>query len=135
MSTDGAAARRRRVVIIGGGFGGMEAAQRLRRADVDVTVVDRNNYHQFQPLLYQVATSLLSPTDIAHSLREVFANQDNVDVKLAEIASIDLDTRTVTASDGATWSASACTQPRPAKPPPTTTTECLPFAALMASPP
>ena len=75
------------VVIVGGGFAGLGCAQRLaEHDDVAVTLIDRNNYHQFQPLLYQVATSLLSPSDIAHSLREVFADQDNVDVKLAEIS-------------------------------------------------
>jgi len=103
-ATDG----KRSVVIVGGGFAGLGCAQRLaEQDDVFVTLLDRNNYHQFQPLLYQVATSLLSPSDIAHSLREVFANEDNVDVKLAEIASVDPATRTVTATDGGTWSGDA----------------------------
>ena len=100
--------RRRHVVIIGGGFAGLGCARRLADAeDVRVTLIDRNNYHQFQPLLYQVATSLLSPSDIAHSLREVFADQDNVDVKLAEISSIDPATRTVSSTDGGEWTADA----------------------------
>ncbi|MGB0093068.1 MAG: NAD(P)/FAD-dependent oxidoreductase [Solirubrobacteraceae bacterium] len=99
---------RRHVIIIGGGFAGLGCARRLADAeDVRVTLIDRNNYHQFQPLLYQVATSLLAPSDIAHSLREVFADQDNVDVKLADISAIDPATRTVTASDGGQWTADA----------------------------
>ncbi len=99
---------KRHVVIVGGGFAGLGCARRLAEHDhVRVTLIDRNNYHQFQPLLYQVATSLLSPSDIAHSLRAVFADQDNVDVKLAEISAIDPATRTVTASDGGEWSGDA----------------------------
>jgi NADH:ubiquinone reductase (H+-translocating) len=99
---------KRDVVIVGGGFSGLGCARRLAKHDhVRVTLIDRNNYHQFQPLLYQVATSLLAPSDIAHSLREVFADQDNVDVKLAEISSIDTATRTVKAADGAEWSGDA----------------------------
>ena len=99
---------RRHVVIVGGGFAGLGCARELADHDgVRVTLIDRNNYHQFQPLLYQVATSLLAPTDIAHSLREVFADQDNVDVKLAEISSIDTRTKTVTSSDGEEWTADA----------------------------
>ncbi|MGZ6661883.1 MAG: NAD(P)/FAD-dependent oxidoreductase [Solirubrobacteraceae bacterium] len=99
---------KRHVVIVGGGFAGLGCARRLAEHDhVRVTLIDRNNYHQFQPLLYQVATSLLAPSDIAHSLRDVFADQDNVDVKLAEISAIDPATRTVTASDGGEWSGDA----------------------------
>src|SRR5947209_2772675 len=87
----------RRVVIVGGGFAGLGCAQRLAdHPAVHVTLIDRNNYHQFQPLLYQVATSQLAPSDIAHSLRAVFAEQDDVDVKMAEIAVIDPGTRTIT---------------------------------------
>ncbi|HTP21332.1 MAG TPA: NAD(P)/FAD-dependent oxidoreductase [Solirubrobacteraceae bacterium] len=96
------------VVIVGGGFAGLGCAQRLAgHDDIHVTLIDRNNYHQFQPLLYQVATSLLAPSDIAHSLREVFADQDNVDVKLAEISRIDTATKSVTSTDGETWTADA----------------------------
>ena len=81
------AGEHRHVVIVGGGFAGLGCAQQLaEHDDVHVTLIDRNNYHQFQPLLYQVATSQLAPSDIAHSLRAVFADDDNVDVKLAEIA-------------------------------------------------
>jgi len=103
-STDG----RRHVVIVGGGFAGLGCARRLAEHDhVRVTLIDRNNYHQFQPLLYQVATSLLAPSDIAHSLREVFADQDNVDVKLAEISTVDPASRTVTSTGGDQWSGDA----------------------------
>jgi NADH:ubiquinone reductase (H+-translocating) len=97
-----------RVVIVGGGFAGLGCAQRLAdEDDVAVTLIDRNNYHQFQPMLYQVATSQLAPTDIAHSLREVFADQDNVDVVLADVTSVDLDTRTVAVASGESWSGDA----------------------------
>ncbi len=99
---------RRHVVIVGGGFAGLGCARQLAKHDhVRVTLIDRNNYHQFQPLLYQVATSLLAPADIAHSLREVFADQDNVDVKLAEISSVNTATNTVTSSDGGQWTGDA----------------------------
>ncbi len=97
---------KRHIVIVGGGFAGLGCARRLAGDDrVRVTLLDRNNYHQFQPLLYQVATSQLAPSDIAHSLRAVFEDAENVDVKLAEIAEIDPATRRVTASDGQQWSA------------------------------
>ncbi len=103
-----AASDPRHVVIVGGGFAGLGCAQKLAdRDDVRVTLLDQNNYHQFQPLLYQVATSLLAPSDIAHSLREVFAEQGNVDVKLAEISEVDAASRTVKASDGGEWTADA----------------------------
>ena len=97
-----------RVVIVGGGFAGLGCAQQLAdHDDVEITLIDRNNYHQFQPLLYQVATSLLSGSDIAHSLREVFADRDNVDVKLAEISAVDIAAKTVTSTDGGTWTGDA----------------------------
>ena len=93
------------VVIVGGGFAGLGCAQRLAGHDaIHVTLIDRNNYHQFQPLLYQVATSQLAPSDIAYSLRAVFADDPIVDVKLAHIAEVDPVTRTVTSSDGQAWS-------------------------------
>jgi NADH dehydrogenase len=92
---------RRHVVIVGGGFAGVGCARRLAGRDgVRVTLIDRNNYHQFQPLLYQVATSQLAPSDIAYSLRKLFADDANVDVKLAEVESIDPATRTVTTAHG-----------------------------------
>ena len=92
----GSTTDKRHVVIVGGGFAGLGCAQRLAdHEDVTVTLIDRNNHHQFQPLLYQVATSQLAPSDIAHSLRGVFAGKENVDVKLADIAAIDTATKTV----------------------------------------
>ena len=98
----------RHVVIVGGGFAGLGCARALADDEsVRLTVIDRNNYHQFQPLLYQVATSLLAPSDIAHSLREVFADQENVDVKLAEVTAIDTAKRTVTTAEGDSWTGDA----------------------------
>jgi NADH:ubiquinone reductase (H+-translocating) len=95
-----------KVLIVGGGFAGLGCAQRLaKHDDVEVTLVDRNNYHQFQPLLYQVATSQISGADVSQSLREVFAGESNVDVRLAEITRVDTKTRTVFTSEGESWSA------------------------------
>ena len=89
------------VVIVGGGFAGVGCARRLAgRDDVRITLIDRNNYHQFQPLLYQVATSQLASSDIAYSLRKLFHDHINVDVKLAEVAAVDTATHTVTTTDG-----------------------------------
>jgi NADH:ubiquinone reductase (H+-translocating) len=89
------------VVVVGGGFAGVGCARRLaHHDDVRVTLIDRNNYHQFQPLLYQVATSQLASSDIAYSLRKLFNDDLNVDVKLAEAASVDPATHTVTTADG-----------------------------------
>jgi NADH:ubiquinone reductase (H+-translocating) len=99
---------RKHVVIVGGGFAGLGCAERLSKHDeVDVTVIDRNNYHQFQPLLYQVATSQLAPSDIANSLRTVFAGERNVHIQLAEVAAVDPATKTATASDGGSWTGDA----------------------------
>jgi NADH dehydrogenase len=84
-----------RVVIVGGGFGGLAAAKALRRAHVDVTVVDRQAHHLFQPLLYQVATGVLSQGNIAPPLRDVLRHQRNAEVVLAEVGSIDVEGRTV----------------------------------------
>jgi NADH dehydrogenase len=93
------------VVIVGGGFAGLGCARRLAGDDrVRVTLLDRHNYHQFQPLLYQVATSQLAPSDIAYSLRKLFRDSPNVDVKLAEAAALDPATLTVTAADGERFS-------------------------------
>lgn len=91
---------RHKVVIIGGGFGGLHAAQQLRRADVDVTLLDRRNFHLFQPLLYQVATGTLSPADIASPLRYVLAKQKNARVLLAEATGVDVERRVVRLTSG-----------------------------------
>src|SRR5271169_1648007 len=89
-----------RVVILGGGFGGLNAAQKLRRAPVEVTLIDRLNFHLFQPLLYQVATGSLSPGEIAAPLRGVLSSQKNTQVLLGEAADIDPDARQVILRDG-----------------------------------
>ena len=89
--------KRPHVVIIGSGFGGLFAAQELKDADVDVTIVGKTVYHLFQPLLYQVATGILSPGEIAPSTREVLKGQRNAKVIMSEVTSIDVDARTVTA--------------------------------------
>ncbi len=86
-----------RVVIVGGGFGGLFAARALRRAPVQVTVVDRVNHHLFQPLLYQVATGILSEGEIAPAIRNVLRRQRNVEVELAEVSGFDLEQRSVAA--------------------------------------
>jgi NADH:ubiquinone reductase (H+-translocating) len=84
-----------KVVVIGGGFGGIQAVQRLSRAPVEVTLVDRRNFHLFQPLTYQVATGALSPGEIAYPLRALFKRAPNVRVLLAEVTGFDLETREV----------------------------------------
>jgi NADH dehydrogenase len=92
--------KRPHVVIIGGGFGGLNAARALAKAPVNITLVDRRNHHLFQPLLYQVATAALNPSDIAYPIRAVLANQRNARVLLAEAKAIDVAARTVTLDDG-----------------------------------
>jgi NADH dehydrogenase len=89
---------RPRVIIIGSGFGGLFAARALKRDDVDVRLIARTSHHLFQPLLYQVATGILSPGEIAPATREVLARQRNVEVELGEVIDIDLAARTVTAT-------------------------------------
>src|SRR5438128_4206888 len=84
-----------RVVIIGAGFGGLEAAKKLAGEAVRVTVVDRTNYHLFQPLLYQVATAALSPADIAAPVRAILSKSKNMEVILAEVESIDVNAKKV----------------------------------------
>jgi NADH:ubiquinone reductase (H+-translocating) len=87
-----------RVVIVGGGFAGLFAAKFLRRAPVQVTLVDRENYHLFQPLLYQVATGILSEGEIAPPLRDVLRGHRNVEVEMATVTGFDLERRTVSAT-------------------------------------
>ncbi len=92
---DRSRAGRHRVVIVGCGFGGLFAAKALARTDVEVTVIDRSNHHLFQPLLYQVATGILSEGDIAPPIREVLRRQRNADVILGEVRAVDVERRNV----------------------------------------
>ena len=89
------------VVIIGGGFGGLAAARGLADAPVRITVIDRRNHHFFQPLLYQVATAGLNPSDIAAPIRTMLADQANTRVLLGEVVDVDLEEQDVTLADGA----------------------------------
>jgi len=89
-----------RVVIIGGGFGGLEAAKALRKVEVRVSLLDRQNHHLFQPLLYQVATAALSPADIAEPLRHILRKQENAEVILTEVERIDVHRKKVITTDG-----------------------------------
>ncbi len=95
---------RHRVLVVGGGFGGLFAARFLRRAPVEVTLIDRVNYHLFQPLLYQVATGILAEGDIAPPIRNVLRRQRNTQIALAEVVAFDIEARNVTArkADGET---------------------------------
>lgn len=93
-------AEKHRVLILGGGFGGLVAAQTLKRADAAITLIDKRNFHLFQPLLYQVATGSLSPGEIAAPLRSVLRAQKNTEVLLGEAADIDPDKQKVTLLDG-----------------------------------
>lgn len=91
---------RPRVVIVGAGFGGLSAARELARDPVDVTVIDRRNYHLFQPLLYQVATAALSPAEIAGPIRAIFAKQRNARVLMAKVDGVDVEKRLVLTDTG-----------------------------------
>ncbi|WKN57501.1 NAD(P)/FAD-dependent oxidoreductase [Rhodococcus opacus] len=98
-----AASPRHRVVVVGSGFGGLFATKALRRADVDLTIVDRTTHHLFQPLLYQVATGILSEGEIAPSTRMILKDQPNATVLLGDVTTVDLATQTVTSvQDGCT---------------------------------
>ena len=88
--------RRPRVLVLGGGFAGIGAAQKLKKSDVDVVVVDKHDYHTFQPLLYQVATGLLEQPAVGHPIRDLFHDQDNARIHQDQVTSIDLDAREVT---------------------------------------
>ena len=96
-------AQKHRVLILGGGFGGLNAAQTLKHAPAEVTLIDRRNFHLFQPLLYQVATGSLSPGEIAAPLRGVLSRQKNAQVLLGEAADIDPDATRVILHDGASF--------------------------------
>lgn len=91
---------RHHVVVIGSGFGGLFAVHRLKKADVDVTLIDRTNHHLFQPLLYQVATGLLASGEIAPATRQILADQDNVSVVKARVTEVDIKAQTVTTQLG-----------------------------------
>src|SRR3954453_7743779 len=90
-----------RVVVIGGGFGGLQAAIHLGRAPVELTLVDRRNFHLFQPLTYQVATGALSPGEVCYPLRAIFKRRPNVRVMMAQVTGFDLDAREVQLEPGA----------------------------------
>ena len=86
---------RKRIVIVGAGFAGVAAARALKRCDADVVVIDRRNHHIFQPLLYQVATAVLAPSEIAAPIRQLAYVQKNVSVMLGEVTGMDLAGRSV----------------------------------------
>jgi NADH dehydrogenase len=92
--------RRPRVIIVGGGFGGLYAARALRRENVEVLVLDRTNHHLFQPLLYQVATATLAPTDITAPIRWLLRKQQNTEVLMEEVAKVDVDRHMVVTTEG-----------------------------------
>ena len=94
------AQQRPHVVIVGAGFGGLQAAKTLSRAPVDITIIDRQNYHCFQPLLYQVATAALSPAEVAWPIRHILRRQANATVLMAEVTGIDAEARMVKTSGG-----------------------------------
>lgn len=89
-----------KVVIVGAGFAGLSAARALRSAPADITIIDRHNYHCFQPLLYQVATATLSPADIAWPIRTLFRDQKNVTVLLATVTGVDVNSKFVSRMGG-----------------------------------
>lgn len=100
MSHNGDGPARRHVVIVGGGFGGAEAAQHLKKADVDVTVVDRTNHHLFQPLIYQLAAGALASGQVAAPIREMLKRQSNASVLMAAVTDIDVEQRQVVLDRG-----------------------------------
>src|SRR6202166_2696770 len=87
-----------RIVIVGGGFAGLAVAHALRHADAEIVLIDRRNHHIFQPLLYQVATAVLSPAEIAAPIRQLEVKQRNLSVLLAEVTGVDIASRTIEAS-------------------------------------
>jgi NADH dehydrogenase len=99
-ASSGAPTQRHRVVVVGGGFGGLQAAKQLATAPVELTIVDRRNFHLFQPLTYQVATGALSPGEVAYPLRAVFRRHRDVRVLMAEVTGFDIDSRRVHLAEG-----------------------------------
>src|SRR5258705_12592558 len=97
-ATDAPSGRRKRIVIVGGGFAGIAAVHALKHCDADVVLIDRRNHHIFQPLLYQVATAVLAPSEIAAPVRQLAEKQKNLSVMLAEVTGVDLNSRFVDAS-------------------------------------
>ncbi|MGK7371103.1 MAG: NAD(P)/FAD-dependent oxidoreductase, partial [Candidatus Halalkalibacterium sp. M3_1C_030] len=91
---------RKHIVIIGGGFAGINAAKNLKKADVDITLIDKTNHHLFQPLLYQVATAALSPGDIAVPIRAILGDKQNIKVLLGEVTQIHKTEKTLSLADG-----------------------------------
>src|SRR5471030_2023920 len=87
------------IVILGGGFGGLNLAKSLRNSNARITLIDRQNHHLFQPLLYQVATATLSTVEIAKPLRSILSQRENILTEMAEVQSVDLKSRTVVLSD------------------------------------
>src|SRR5260370_20724654 len=87
------------VVIVGAGFGGLEVAEHLAHVPVDVTLIDRHNYHTFQPLLYQVATSLLNAEDVGAPVRSMFRHQENVSFRMATVTGVDVPGHTIKLQD------------------------------------
>src|SRR5436309_4950926 len=100
MSSNGVRGDRHRVVIIGGGFGGMEAARKLKGANVEVTVIDRHNHLLFQPLIYQVAAGALSSGEVAAPIRHMLKRQANANVVMATVTDIDVEERQVVLERG-----------------------------------
>jgi NADH:ubiquinone reductase (H+-translocating) len=92
--------KRPRIVVVGAGFGGVNAVQNLRKVDADVLMVDRRNYHLFQPLLYQVATAGVAPSDIAYPVRAIFRRQKNFDFIMANVSGVDLEQKKLVTSTG-----------------------------------
>src|SRR5260370_30575374 len=88
------------VVIVGAGFGGLGVAEELAHVPVDVTLIDRHNYHTFQPLLYQVATSLLNAEDVGAPVRSLFRHQDNVTFRMATVTVVDVPNHKIQLDDG-----------------------------------
>ena len=96
---DDTSGSRPRVLVLGGGFAGIGAAQKLKKSDGDVVLVDGHDYHTFQPLLYQVATGLLEQPAVEHPIRDLFHKQDNIRVHQDRVTGIDLDAREGTSNE------------------------------------